>query len=44
VRNKKVTKDIVELATRLNIVLIESSFSMFKASGILFANGLDPLF
>ena len=44
VRNKKVTKDIIELATKLNIVLIESPFSMFKASGILFANGLDPLF
>ena len=44
VRNKKVTDEIVELATKLNMVLIESPFSMFKASGILFAHGLEPLF
>ncbi len=44
VRNKKVTSDIVELAKKHNMVLIESPFSLFKASGILFAHGLDPLF
>ena len=44
VRNKKVTEDIIDLASKLNMVLIESPFSMFKASGILFANGLDPLY
>jgi hypothetical protein len=44
VRNKKVSNDIVELATSLNMVLIESPYSMFKASGILFANGLNPIY
>ncbi len=44
VRNKKVSEEIVELAKSLNMVLIESPFSMFKASGILFANGLNPLY
>lgn len=44
VRNKKVSDDIVELAKTLNMVLIESPYSMFKASGILYANGLNPLY
>lgn len=44
VRNKKVSDDIVKLATKLNMVLIESPFSMFKASGLLYSNGLNPLY
>jgi len=44
VRNKKVTQNIVDLATALNMVLIESPYSMFKASGILYANGLNPIY
>jgi len=44
VRNKKVSKDIVELAESLNMVIIESPYSMFKASGILYANGLNPIY
>jgi predicted transcriptional regulator len=44
VRNKKVSGDIIEMADELNMVLIESPYSMFKASGILYANGLNPLF
>ena len=44
VRNKKVTNEIVELAAGLNMVLIESPFSMFKASGILYKHGLNPLY
>jgi len=44
VRNKKVSDNIVELATALNMVLLESPYSMFKASGILYSNGLKPLY
>ena len=44
VRNKKVSQNIVDLATTLNMVLIESPYSMFKASGILYANGLNPIY
>ena len=44
VRNKKVTDDIVKLATSLNMVLIESPYSMFKVSGILYTNGLKPVY
>jgi hypothetical protein len=44
VRNKKVNDDIVELANSLNMIIIESPFSMFKASGILYSNGLKPIY
>lgn len=44
VRDKKVSEEIVQLASELNMVLIESPFSMFKASGILYANGLKPIY
>lgn len=44
VRNKKITSDIVELANELNMVIIESPFSMYKASGILYSNGLNPIY
>jgi len=44
VRNKKVSDNIIELATALNMVLLESPYSMFKASGILYSNGLKPLY
>ena len=44
VRNKKITQDIVDLAIELNMVIIESPFSMYKASGILYSNGLNPIY
>jgi hypothetical protein len=44
VRNKKVSSSIVDLATSLNMVILESPYSMFKASGILYSHGLKPLY
>ncbi|MCE1197568.1 MAG: hypothetical protein LWW85_01250 [Marinilabiliales bacterium] len=44
VRNKKATEEIIQLAEEHEMVILESPFSMFKASGILYANGLNPLF
>ncbi len=44
VRNKKVSDDIIELAKEHNMVLLESPYSMFKASGVLYSNGLKPLY
>ncbi|MEI7829453.1 MAG: DRTGG domain-containing protein [Prolixibacteraceae bacterium] len=44
VRNKKVSANIVDLATSLNMVILESPYSMFKASGILYSHGLKPLY
>jgi len=44
VRNKKVNDEIVELANSLNMVILESPYSMFKASGILYSSGLQPIY
>lgn len=44
VRNKKVSDEMVELARESGIVVIECKCSMFKASGLLYQQGLKPLF
>jgi hypothetical protein len=44
VRNKKVTEEMVRIAGENNIILIQSPFSMFKASGILYSAGIKPVF
>jgi hypothetical protein len=44
VRNKVVSQEMIDLALESGIVLIECKCSMFKASGLLFANGLKPIF
>ncbi len=44
VRNKKPTKDMIALAEEQGIVLMTTPFSMFKASGLLFQAGLQPVY
>ena len=44
VRNKKTTEDILELASENGMVILESPFSLFKASGLLFSAGLKPIY
>jgi predicted transcriptional regulator len=44
VRNKKVSDEMVELAKESGIVIIECKSSMFKTAGLLFQNGLQPIF
>jgi predicted transcriptional regulator len=44
VRNKQVTDEMVELAEESGIVVIECKSSMFKTAGLLFQNGLKPIF
>lgn len=44
VRNKKVTQEMIELATECNITLIEYPFSMFRAVSELFKAGIKPVF
>lgn len=44
VRNKAVTPEMIELATDKEIVLLESQYSMFKTSGILFDIGVKPVY
>jgi hypothetical protein len=35
---------MIELATEHQIVLLETAYSMFRASGVLYQAGLKPLF
>lgn len=44
VRNKMVTDEMVKIAGECKIILIQSPFSMFRASGILFRTGIKPVF
>ena len=44
VRNKKITAEMAELAKENNMVLMETPFSLFKTSGILYNHGLKPVY
>lgn len=44
VRGKRATKDMVAAANADGIVLIESPYSMYRASGTLYAAGLKAVF
>ena len=43
-RNKNATPEMIELAKEIGIILLETPFSIFRASGVLYQNGLDPLY
>lgn len=43
-RGKKATPEMIKLANENEIVLLETPFSIFKASGILYSNGLKALY
>lgn len=43
-RNKKATPEMIELSNEIGIVLLETPFSIFRAGGVLFENGLKPLY
>lgn len=44
VRNKKASPEMINLANQSGISLIESPYSMFRVSGILYNQGIKPLF
>lgn len=44
VRDKHPTAEMIELARENDIAILCSPYSLFKASGILYANGVLPLF
>ena len=44
VRNKKATPGMVELANENNMLIMETPYSLFKTSGILFSGGLKPVY
>ena len=44
VRRKKATEEMIEEAEDEGMVVMESDFSMFKACGLLFNAGMQPIF
>ncbi|MBN2807077.1 MAG: hypothetical protein JXR22_10505 [Prolixibacteraceae bacterium] len=44
VRNKKASPDMIKLAKENNLVLFETSISMFHAAGKLYTAGLKPVY
>lgn len=43
-RRKKCSTEMLELARECNITLIESNYSVFRISGLLFGHGIKPIF
>lgn len=43
-RGKKASPDMIQLANENHLVLIETPRSIFGAGGILFSNGLKPVY
>lgn len=43
-RGKKASGDMINLAHENDIALLETPFSVFKTSGILYQNGIKPIF
>ncbi len=43
-RNKKATPEMVDLAKENGLVILETPFSIYKASGVLYANGLKEVY
>lgn len=43
-RNKKATSEMIELADENGVVLLETPYSIFRVSGILYTNGLKAVY
>lgn len=43
-RDKKATPEMVELANENGLLILETPFSIYKASGVLYANGLKEVY
>lgn len=44
VRNKKASEEMIKLAEENRIVIMECSYSMYKACGLLFEKGINPVY
>jgi predicted transcriptional regulator len=44
VRNKKASPEMIELAEENRMVIIQCSYSMFRACGLLFRHGVEPVY
>jgi hypothetical protein len=43
-RNKRATPEMVQLAEENGLLLLETPYSIFRSSGILFSSGLKPVY
>ena len=43
-RNKKASPEMIELANENGLVLLETPYSIYRSSGMLFMNGLEPVY
>ncbi|WP_319482058.1 hypothetical protein [uncultured Draconibacterium sp.] len=43
-RNKTATPEMIELANETGLVLLETPYSIYRSGGVLFKNGLDPVY
>lgn len=43
-RNKKASAEMIELAVENGIALLETPYSIYRSSGILYENGLNPVY
>jgi serine kinase of HPr protein (carbohydrate metabolism regulator) len=43
-RNKPATPEMIEMAIEHRVVLLETSFSLFRASGVLYQHGMKHVF
>jgi predicted transcriptional regulator len=43
-RNKKATEEMIRLANENHITILETAYSLFKSSGILYKAGLKPVY
>ena len=43
-RDNKVSPEMIKLANQNNITVIESPFTVFRVSGLLFSNGINPIY
>jgi predicted transcriptional regulator len=44
VRNKKASQEMLDLASENKMCILESPYSLFKSSGLLFRAGLKPIY
>lgn len=44
VRGKKASEDMIELANENEMTLIETNYSLFRTSGILYQAGVSPVY
>lgn len=43
-RNKKATPEMIELANENGLIILETPYSIYKASGVLYSNGLKEVY